>query len=213
VRNKNSPKSLEELIKNVEKDHFNFNEKPLISTVDTELNFFPSKASQINRRQFFSVLRKILDKADVILEILDARDPTNTRCKALEKEAAKRGKKIMFILNKIDLVPQNVVKGWVSYLQQFYPTIAFKSVVSNPSSYSFSSSSKNQFNGGNENNNTDHSYHISHGDSIGNFNFLSSLKSAMHSNSSLRVIVGVVGYPNVGKSSFINRYLVSIFHL
>jgi nuclear GTP-binding protein len=211
--------SLNDVFENAQVRQSEYNQKLECSVEKDEYKNVSSKASKINRRQFFSVLRKILDKADIILEVLDARDPINTRCKALEKEAGKRGKKIMLILNKIDLVPQTVVKGWISYLQQFYPTIAFKSVVNNSHSSSLFSSflSLDFQNTPNNDIQSDHIFQISHGDSIGNLAFLSSIKSSIHSDSGLRVILGVVGYPNVGKSSFINRFffvfvVINIFY-
>lgn len=54
---------------------------------------------------------QVIDSSDVILHVLDARDPLGTRCESVEKYLAKekRGKKVIYILNKVDLVP-----GWVA---------------------------------------------------------------------------------------------------
>jgi hypothetical protein len=46
-------------------------------------------------------LLSVLDKADVILEVLDVRDPLAFRCKHIEEIAAGKGKKMLFVLNKI----------------------------------------------------------------------------------------------------------------
>jgi ribosome biogenesis GTPase A len=67
------------------------------------LNYILFKATQINRKQFFSALRKVLNSSDIILEVLDARDPPGTRCLILERTAVNRGKKVILILNKIGL--------------------------------------------------------------------------------------------------------------
>lgn len=46
-------------------------------------------------------LLSVLGKADVILQVLDARDPLAFRSRHVEDIAAKEGKKILFVLNKI----------------------------------------------------------------------------------------------------------------
>ena len=46
-------------------------------------------------------LRAVLDKADVVVEVLDARDPQTFRSAELEKYMSEAGKKAMFVMNKI----------------------------------------------------------------------------------------------------------------
>lgn len=49
-------------------------------------------------------LRKVLEMSDVVIEVLDARDPVGTRCRAVERElkALDGGrKKLVLVLNKI----------------------------------------------------------------------------------------------------------------
>lgn len=55
-------------------------------------------------------LYKVLDSSDVILHILDARDPLGTRCRSVEKYLRTEAphKHLVFILNKCDLVPASV---------------------------------------------------------------------------------------------------------
>ncbi|POW12092.1 hypothetical protein PSHT_08199 [Puccinia striiformis] len=62
-------------------------------------------------KRIWSELYKVIDSSDVILHVLDARDPLGTRCLSVENYLAKekRGKKMVWILNKVDLVP-----GWVA---------------------------------------------------------------------------------------------------
>lgn len=51
-------------------------------------------------------IKKIIENCDIILEVLDARDPMSCRCRYIERKIlAKADKKIILILNKIDLVP------------------------------------------------------------------------------------------------------------
>lgn len=70
---------------------------------------------------------KVVDCSDVILHIIDARNVPGTRCTMIEKHIAKNAphKHLVFVLNKIDLVPNWVVKRWIGELSQVRPTIAF----------------------------------------------------------------------------------------
>jgi nuclear GTP-binding protein len=55
-------------------------------------------------------LYKVLDSSDVVLHVLDARDPLGTRCHSVEKYLRTEAphKHLVFILNKCDLVPSSV---------------------------------------------------------------------------------------------------------
>jgi nuclear GTP-binding protein len=49
-------------------------------------------------------LKKVIDRSDVIIQVLDARDPQGTRSKWVEDEVRKReadGKRLIGIVNKI----------------------------------------------------------------------------------------------------------------
>lgn len=66
--------------------------------------------------------------SDVILEVLDARDPLATRSKEIDDcFAAHPDKKRIILLNKIDLVPKNIVTEWVEYFSKIAPTVPFRS--------------------------------------------------------------------------------------
>ena len=49
----------------------------------------------------------MIDSSDVILHVLDVRDPMGTRCRNVEKHIREETphKHLVFILNKVDLVP------------------------------------------------------------------------------------------------------------
>ena len=54
----------------------------------------------------------MIDSSDVLVEVLDARDPIGTRCphaEAFLKKEAKH-KHLVFLLNKCDLVPTKVTR-------------------------------------------------------------------------------------------------------
>ena len=58
-------------------------------------------------RRIWNELYKVVDSSDVVIHVLDARDPQGTRCRAIElylKNDAPH-KHLIFILNKCDLVP------------------------------------------------------------------------------------------------------------
>jgi nuclear GTP-binding protein len=52
-------------------------------------------------------LDQVIDSSDVIIHVLDARDPIGTRCKNVEQYLQKEAKHkhLIFVLNKCDLVP------------------------------------------------------------------------------------------------------------
>jgi len=58
-------------------------------------------------------LAAVLDKADVVIEVLDARDPLSYRSLALEaRVASKEGQKLLLVLNKIGACAQNSPSGF-----------------------------------------------------------------------------------------------------
>ncbi|HMF34959.1 MAG TPA: GTPase [Candidatus Lokiarchaeia archaeon] len=65
------------------------------------------------------ILHVIEKQADVILEILDARDPEGTRPRKVEELIAEKfpEKKLFLVLNKQDMVPEDVVNAWSAYYQ------------------------------------------------------------------------------------------------
>jgi len=73
-------------------------------------------------------VKKVMEAADIILEVLDARDPMACRCKKLEAEilAMSGNKKVILVLNKADLVPLGNAEAWVKYLRREFATVLFK---------------------------------------------------------------------------------------
>lgn len=73
----------------------------------------------------WDTLVKLMSRADVVLEVLDARVPLETRSLKLENLAKKTGKPVIIVLNKADLVPSRVVLGWVKFFEK---NLGFKTI-------------------------------------------------------------------------------------
>lgn len=55
-------------------------------------------------KAFMRELRKVVERSDVVIQVLDARDPEGTRSRWVEEEVRKResqGKKLLAVVNKI----------------------------------------------------------------------------------------------------------------
>jgi len=79
------------------------------------------------KRSFYKEFRKVVDQADVVLQVLDARDPEGCRCKDAETAVlSDYSKRLILVLNKIDLVPVDVAKAWHKHLSKQFPTVMFK---------------------------------------------------------------------------------------
>lgn len=63
------------------------------------------RLSSVNKKSHWREIKKVIEASDVIVEVLDARDPAGTRSPELEEMAKEKGVKIVFLLNKSDLVP------------------------------------------------------------------------------------------------------------
>ncbi|KAJ5311642.1 Nucleolar GTP-binding protein 2 [Penicillium atrosanguineum] len=125
-------------------------------------------------KRIWNELYKVIDSSDVVIHVLDARDPNGTRCRSIEKYIRDEAphKHLIFVLNKTDLVPTGVAAAWVRFLSKDYPTLAFHANINN---------------------------------SFGKGSLIQLLRqfSSLHSDRK-QISVGLIGYPNTGKSSIIN---------
>jgi len=125
-------------------------------------------------KRIWNELYKVIDSSDVVIQVLDARDPLGTRSTMIEEylRKEKTHKHLIFVLNKVDLVPTWVTQRWVAVLSQEVPTIAFHASLNHP---------------------------FGKGALINLFRQLAKVHTAAK-----QISVGFIGYPNTGKSSVIN---------
>lgn len=71
--------------------------------------------SQISKKGHQREILKACDQADIIIQILDARDPEGSRSDQIDELAAEKGKKLIYVINKIDLIPEANLKEWLKY--------------------------------------------------------------------------------------------------
>jgi len=79
-----------------------------------------------SRKAYYKELKKVIEASDVIIEVLDARDPDGCRNREMEQEAVAAGKKVLLVLNKIDLVPPQNARLWQRAMRREYATVLFK---------------------------------------------------------------------------------------
>lgn len=79
----------------------------------------------MTKRAQLKELRRVLSESDIVVEVLDARDPLGCRSDYVSSLVAKAGKHMVVVLSNADLV-KNVEK-WKVYLAEAYkgaPVIA-----------------------------------------------------------------------------------------
>ncbi|KAG8910219.1 GTPase required for pre-60S ribosomal subunit nuclear export and maturation [Tulasnella sp. 417] len=145
------------------------------SAISRAYNSMPEPVfSKGTSKRIYGELYKVIDSSDVIIHVLDARDPLGTLCQSVidyvKKE--KSHKQVVYLINKVDLVPGWVTQRYISYLTPTAPTLAFHA----SRNHSFGKGALIQL--------------------LRQF-------AQLHSDRK-QISVGFVGYPNVGKSSIIN---------
>lgn len=169
---------LQSLSKAVEENTENYDENKDIDRVREDTGVKEGQRDWVfgagMSKRIWNELYKVIDSSDVLLQVLDARDPMGTRCPYVEKflKDEKRHKHLIFILNKVDLVPNWVTQRWVAILSAEYPTVAFHASMTHP---------------------------------FGKGSLINLLRqfAKLHIDKK-QISVGLIGYPNVGKSSVIN---------
>lgn len=157
-----------------------------------------SVAGVSNLRTYYKEFQKVVETADVILQVVDARDPIGTRCPEVEQAvlAAGADKRLVILLNKVDLIPRENLQAWLAYLRNEFPTIAFKASTQ-MQKHNLGRSSKNILDSSSD--------LLSSSKCLGAKMLMKLLGNYCRSEGIKTAIrVGVVGFPNVGKSSVIN---------
>ena len=125
------------------------------------------------RGKYPLLAKKIIENSDIILEILDARFVQETRNRDFEKEINKKGKKIIYVLNKSDLINKNKVR----ISEELNPYV-FVSATNRKGIKKLRDRIKRE-----------------------------SKEVNKEREINQKIIVGIIGYPNTGKSSLINSLI------
>ncbi|MEI7718328.1 MAG: GTPase [archaeon] len=125
------------------------------------------------RKKYPDVVTEILKISDIILEVLDARFIEDTRNPDIEEQVKKKGKKLIYVLNKCDLVDVPKKKLEMKALG-LYPFV-FVSCTTRKGSKELRDKLK-----------------------------IEAKRVIMPHEEMKRFQVGIIGYPNTGKSSLIN---------
>jgi len=150
-----------------------------------------------SRRSFAAALRRVVEFSDVVVEVLDARNPLESRSSALELlvrqegAGAAGGKRLLLVLSKADLVPREALQAWLCRLRAEYPTLAMHEGLDQTG----------QHRGPRQPGSAVQPKQLSQ--------LVQLLKPyakrrADKQSSSSTITVGIVGKPNVGKSSLLN---------
>ncbi|MCM2325742.1 MAG: 50S ribosome-binding GTPase [Candidatus Woesearchaeota archaeon] len=108
---------------------------------------------------YWQLVNRVIDQSDILLLVLDSRFPQLTRNKEIERKIKDSDKRILYVLNKCDLVDEVDAKD-------FHPHVI-----------------------------------VSSRDKLGTTKLLKKILELVRGE---ECVVGVLGYPNVGKSSVIN---------
>ena len=173
-------------------------------------------------------LKTVLEKADVLFEVLDGRDPLAFRSQHIEDLGSELGKKVLLVVNKIgefdaeihemesasltrlftDTCPREAVASWSSYLRSQHPTFLFRSATSFLPENSVAQSQPQVKKGKAK-------AKVPTNDCVGGDSILACLAQwAKEKNGDEPLVVAVVGVTNVGiVSPFIShrRMLISLF--
>ncbi|KAF9531018.1 hypothetical protein CPB83DRAFT_850031 [Crepidotus variabilis] len=143
----------------------------------------------------------VLNKADVILEVLDARDPLSFHSKHIEDFAKTKGKKFIYVLSKIDRCPREAVASWSTTLRAQHPTFLFRAATAFlPEEETSQMTPQNKSSKGKGK--------VPVHDAIGSAPISSCLAEwAKEIPQGSSLTVAVVGLVNVGKSSLVNSLL------
>uniref|UniRef100_A0A8D2DGM6 Guanine nucleotide-binding protein-like 3 n=1 Tax=Sciurus vulgaris TaxID=55149 RepID=A0A8D2DGM6_SCIVU len=135
---------------------------------------------------------EVIEASDVVLEVLDARDPLGCRCPQVEEAVVQSGhKKLILVLNKSDLIPKENLESWLNYLKKELPTVVFKASTYLKDKGKITKVKKKKA--------VPLKSKVCFGKEC-----LWKLLGGFQETFGRAIQVGVIGFPNVGKSSIIN---------
>jgi nuclear GTP-binding protein len=102
-------------------------EEKVLSAVQLQVNAEVERLSAT--REQLQKLQQTVDASDILLYVLDARDPLGSRLLALEEDIAARGKKVVLVLNKATRVPSKNLEAWTRYLSVDHPVVLMDSTA------------------------------------------------------------------------------------
>lgn len=142
----------------------------------------------VNKKNHWRDIKKAVENCEVILYVLDARDPMESINTELDELIDSNSKKILYILNKVDLIPEENAKAWrVQFKKDGKLLIPFQANLSLLNK-SVDKEDIQTENGSSK---------------LLKLLFKYSQKFAEKKKTEF-ISVGVVGFPNVGKSSLVN---------
>jgi nuclear GTP-binding protein len=83
-----------------------------------------ANVATISKKGFWREVKRVIEVSDVVIEVLDARDPEGSRCLEVEQLIQEKDKKLILIINKMDLVPAEVAESW----QKHYKKVGLQSI-------------------------------------------------------------------------------------
>lgn len=187
-RPKWEPGTTPEQLEQLEKDSFLKWRRSLADTEESEIN---SAVTPFEKNlEVWRQLWRVIERSQVVCQIVDARNPLFFRSPDLEAYVKEQSKRYVLILNKADLVDQEVREKWSAYL-----------LSENLEHFHFSANQEQEFI------DKDLIQETEFGPEFDSRNpgYIYSGKEILQILSGPSALtIGCVGYPNVGKSSVIN---------
>lgn len=141
-----------------------------------------------NIEPYWDLVKRIIHESDIVLEILDARLIELSRNEDVEKLIKNEGRPMIFVVNKSDLVDKDILRNQIAALEEKAPVI-FVSYKNRMSYKILLSHIKKLFK--------------EHGKREATLRKVGDPKLKFR-EAEADIVVGILGYPNVGKSSVIN---------
>ena len=154
--------------------------------------------------EFWRQLWRVIERSDIVVQIVDARNPLLFRCEDLEtyvKEVSGGDKVNVILINKSDLLTAKQRRFWNDYFQKMDVNVLFFSALEDEDD-DIDDKLSSEFN----------EKVLLNNENVFNREQLITALKALHNGKKVIdgvTTVGFTGYPNVGKSSTINSLMLS----